>query len=137
MWWVYALLSAVCAAFTAVLAKVGMSGISTDLGTAIRTTVVLLLTWSIVFIKGDTLGVLMLSTRNWTFLLLSGIATGLSWLFYFRALQIGKVAQVAGVDKFSIVLAIVLAAIFLGETISYKQAIAILLILIGTLILIL
>src|SRR3982750_4989504 len=99
MWWVYALLSAFFAALTAVFAKVGIKGVDSDLATAIRTIVILLIAWAIAIIKGSTQTMNSLSKQNWLFLALSGIATGLSWIFYFKALQIGKVWQVAPVDK--------------------------------------
>ncbi len=137
MWWIYALLSAFFAALTAILAKVGVKGVNTDLATAIRTSVILIITWANAFFRGGTTGVATLSTHNLIFLCLSGIATGLSWVFYFKALQIGKVSQVAPVDKLSVALAIVLSVIFLGESLTWKDAAGAALIIVGTIILIL
>ncbi len=136
MWWLFALLSALFAALTAIFAKVGIKGVNTDLAMAIRTVIILLLAWSIVFFRGGTTGMANLSRQNITFLCLSGIATGLSWIFYFRALESGKVSQVAAVDKMSVAIAILLAAIFLSEEITIKIALGALLIIAGTIILI-
>lgn len=136
MWWIYALLSALFAALTAIFAKVGIKGVDTDLATAIRTVIILLLAWAIVFFRGSNNTIGSLTRTNWTFLILSGCATGLSWICYFKALQMGKVSQVAPVDKLSVALAIVLAAVFLGETITVKTGIAAAMIIGGTLILI-
>ena len=136
MWWIYALLSALFAALTAIFAKVGIKGVDTDLATAIRTVVVIVLAWAIVFVKGSNNTIGTLTKQNWIFLILSGFATGLSWICYFKALQLGKVSQVAPVDKLSVALAIILAAVFLGETITLKTGIAAALIIGGTLILI-
>jgi transporter family protein len=137
MWWTYALLSAVFAALTAVLAKVGIKGVSSDLATAIRTVVILVVAWGMVFWKDNPADIFTLAPRTWLFLGLSGLATGLSWLCYFRALQLGKVSQVAPVDKLSVALAIVLSVAFLGETLTLKAALGALLIIGGTLVLIL
>ena len=117
-WLVWAMLSAVFAAATALLAKVGIKGIDSNLATAIRTTVVLLFTWAIALSLGQhhTLG--QIDRRSWTFLILSGIATGLSWLCYFRALQLGPASSVAPIDKLSVVLVILCAWLFLGEKLS-------------------
>jgi transporter family protein len=137
MWWTYALLSAVFAALTAVLAKVGIKGVSSDLATAVRTVVILLVAWGIVLARGSAADVYALTPRNWLFLGLSGVATGLSWIFYFKALQLGKVSQVAPVDKLSVAIAIVLSVLFLGETLTLKAALGAALIIGGTLVLIL
>lgn len=137
MWWIYALLSAFFAALTAVFAKVGIKGVDSDLATAIRTVVILVIAWSIAFVKGSAATITTLSKQNLLFLGLSGIATGLSWVFYFKALQIGKVSQVAPVDKLSVALAIVMSVLFLGEALTLKNAIGAVLIIAGTLILIL
>lgn len=137
MWWLYALLSAFFAALTAILAKKGVSGVSSDLATAIRTVVILLVAWGIVLARNELKGLPGLSRNNWIFLVLSGLATGLSWIFYFKALQLGKVSQVAPVDKLSVAITIILAAVFLQEAITIKTALAALLIMAGTLILIL
>jgi transporter family protein len=136
MWWIYALLSALFAALTAIFAKVGIKGVDTDLATAIRTVVIIILAWAIVFVKGSNNTIGSLTRQNWTFLILSGCATGLSWICYFKALQLGKVSQVAPVDKLSVALAIILAAVFLGETVTLKTGIAAALIIGGTLVLI-
>lgn len=137
MWWIYALLSALFAALTAVLAKIGIRGVNTDLATAIRTVVILVMAWGIVFFRGGMEGIPALSSRNWLFLCLSGVATGLSWISYFKALQLGKVSQVAPVDKLSVAIAILLSVFFLGETLTLKSALGATLIIGGTLVLIL
>jgi bacterial/archaeal transporter family protein len=137
MWWIYALLSALFAALTAVLAKVGIQGINSDLATAIRTGVILVIAWGIVFARGEGVALSGLTGRHWLFLILSGVATGLSWIFYFKALQLGKVSQVAPVDKLSVALAIVLSVVFLGEVLTVKAAVGALLIIAGTLVLML
>ncbi|RYY39162.1 MAG: EamA family transporter [Chitinophagaceae bacterium] len=136
MWWTYALLSALFAALTAVFAKVGVKGVDSDLATALRTIVISVMAWAIVGFRGLLPGIAQLTKLNIIFLCLSGIATGLSWIFYFKALQIGKVSQVAPVDKLSVALAIILSVIFLGESLTLKTAIGALLIVIGTLVLI-
>lgn len=137
MWIIYALLAALFASLTAILAKIGIKGIDSNLATAIRTTVVLLITWGIVFISGVTSQIKVLSKTNLTFLVLSGIATGLSWLFYFKALQMGDVSKVAPIDKLSIALTIALSFFILNEPISPKVLIGGILIVAGTIVLIL
>ena len=137
MWWIYALLSAVFAAITAVFAKIGIKNINTDLAVAIRTVVILFLAWAIVFIRGGISSIGTLTKFNFLFLVLSGITTGLSWIFYFRALETGKVSQVAPIDKLSLALTIIFAVIFLGESIDTKTAIGASCIVIGTIIIIL
>ena len=137
MWWFYALLSAFFAALTAIFAKVGIKGVDTDLATAVRTLVILFIAWGIAFARGGAYTIQTLSKQNILFLCLSGIATGLSWVFYFKALQLGKVSQVAPVDKLSVALAIIIAAVFLGEPLTAKTAIGACLIIGGTLVLIL
>lgn len=137
MWWIYALLSAFFAALTAIFAKVGVKDVNTDLATAIRTVVILIIAWGIAFFRGGITSIHSLTKQNIIFLCLSGIATGLSWIFYFKALQLGEVSQVAPVDKLSVALAIILSAIFLGEVITPKIAIGALLIIAGTFVLIL
>lgn len=132
----YALLSALFAALTAIFAKVGIKGVDTDLATAIRTVVILVIAWGIAFIRGGAYTVHSLTKQNIIFLCLSGVATGLSWIFYFKALQLGKVSQVAPVDKMSVAIAIILAVVFLGEPLTLKTAIGALLIIGGTLVLI-
>jgi transporter family protein len=134
MWILYALLSAVFAAAVAILAKIGMKGVDSDLATAIRTIVILVVAWMIVFTRGLNAQLPQLTTRNWLFISLSGLATGLSWIFYFRALQLAKVAQVAPIDKMSVAIAIVLAAIFLGEIPSVKVTIGAALVVAGSLV---
>src|SRR3954464_8749841 len=137
MWWIFALLSAFFAALTAIFAKVGIKGVATDLATAIRTVVILVLAWGIAIFRGGVHSVNTLTKQNLIFLGLSGIATGLSWIFYFKALQIGKVSQVAPVDKMSVAIAIILAVLFLGEPLTIKSAIGASLIIGGTIVLIL
>lgn len=137
MWWLYALLSAFFAALTALFAKMGVKGIDSDLATAIRTIVILFIAWGIVVYKGIGRETASLTRENWIFLVLSGCATGLSWIFYFRALQLGKVSQVAPVDKLSVAIAIVLSVVFLHEAINWKTAVGAALIIGGTFVLIL
>jgi transporter family protein len=136
MWWIYALLSALFASLTAILAKIGVADINSDLATAIRTVVVLVVAWGIVVARGELKGIGNISSHTFLFLVLSGIATGLSWIFYYKALQIGKVSQVAPVDKLSVALTIVLSVVILKEALSLKAAIGALFIIGGTLILI-
>jgi len=136
MWWIFALLSALFAALTAIFAKVGIKGVDTDLATAIRTVVILIIAWGIAFIRGGAFTMSTLTKQNILFLCLSGVATGLSWIFYFKALQLGKVSQVAPVDKMSVAIAIILSVIFLGETLDVKTIIGALLIIGGTIVLI-
>lgn len=137
MWWVYAILSALFASLTAIFAKLGVTNVSTNLATAIRTVVVLLLAWSIVWFRNEAKEIQTLSKQNLLFLLVSGIGTGLSWLFYFKALQLGKVSEVAPVDKLSVALTIVLSVVFLGESLSLKTALGATLIIAGTLVMVL
>jgi len=137
MWFIFALLSALFAALTSILAKIGISGINSNLATAIRTVVVLVMAWGMVFITGTQHGISDISTKSWIFLILSGIATGLSWLFYYRALQIGEASKVVPVDKFSVVISMVLAFIILKEVITVKTIIGGIFITIGTFIMIL
>ena len=137
MWWHFALLSAFFAALTAILAKIGIKGIDSDLATAVRTVVILVIVWGIVIIKNGTGAISSLTKNNLLFLGLSGIATGLSWLFYFRALQMGKVSQVAPVDKASVAIAIILSILFLGEAVSIKTILGAALVVAGTIVIIL
>jgi len=137
MWKLFAVLSASFAALTAIFAKMGMKGMDADLATAIRTVIILALAWGIVLVKGSTTGIATLSRQNWIFLVLSGLATGGSWIFYFKAMQSGNVSQVAPIDKSSLALTLILSALILGETITLKVAIGTLLILAGTLVIIL
>ena len=136
MWWVYALLSALFAALTAILAKNGISSMDSDLATAIRTVVILLVAWTFVYAKGSISTIGDLSKKNWYFLIASGVATSLSWIFYFKALQIGKVSQVAPVDKLSLALTIILSVNFLGESLTWQTTIGALLIIAGVFVLI-
>ena len=128
MWRLYAILSALFAALTSIFAKVGLQDINSDLATAIRTSIILLLTWGIVFFGHKADGITNLTWQTWLFLILSGISTGLSWLFYFKALQTGEVSRVAPIDKLSIVITILLAFIFLHEKITLRVLIGSLLI---------
>lgn len=130
-------MSAFFAALTAIFAKVGIKGVDTDLATAIRTVVILILAWGLAFFRGGVATIGTLSRHNIIFLVLSGLATGFSWIFYFKALQLGKVSQVAPVDKMSVAIAIILAIIFLGEPLTVKTAVGALLIIAGTFVLIL
>jgi transporter family protein len=136
MWWMYALLSAIFAALTAIFAKIGIKEVNSDLATAIRTVVILGVAWGIALARGGTSLITQLSLNNWLFLILSGLATGLSWIFYFKALSLGEVSQVAMVDKLSVVLVIIFAAIWLGETPDLKTVIGASLILSGVLVII-
>lgn len=137
MWWIFALLSAFFAALTALFAKKGLQGVNSDLATAIRTIIILFISWAIVFFKGNFKTIHTLTQQNWIFLILSGVATGLSWLFYFRALQLGKLGQVAVIDKLSLALTIILAFIFLGEPMTWKTIIGGALVVGGSLVLVL
>jgi len=121
-WWAYALASATAAAATAVLAKIGVEHVPSNLATAVRTAIVLAFAWGIVFARGEHRALPEMSGRSWWFLALSGVATGLSWLAYFRALQMAPASKVAPIDKLSLALTVVLAALFLGESVSWKLA---------------
>jgi len=136
MWWLYALLSAVFASLTAIFAKMGIVGVSSNLATAIRTIIILIVAWGIVLARGEAKGIATLTKQNLFFLVISGVATGLSWVFYFKALQIGKVSQVAPVDKLSVALTIVLSAVLLKEVLTVKTIVGALLIIAGTLVLV-
>lgn len=136
MWWIYALLSAFFAALTAIFAKIGVKNVNSDLATAIRTLVVLFLAWGIVLFRGGNRDISTLTRHTLTFLVLSGIATGLSWIFYFKALKLGNVSQVAPIDKLSLALVIILSALILGEPMTWKVALGSFLIIGGTLVLI-
>lgn len=120
MWFVYAFLSALFAALTSVLAKVGVNGVNSNLATAIRTTVILVLAWGIVWMTGTNKQLTLVSPKSWTFLILSGLTASGSWLFFYKALQMGTVSRVVSVDKFSVVLAILLSVLFLHEVVSLK-----------------
>ena len=137
MWGIFAILSAIFAALTSILAKIGIEGVNSNLATAVRTIVVVLMAWFMVFITGNQNGIVDISKKSWIFLILSGLATGASWLCYYKALQLGEASKVVPIDKLSIVITIVLAFIFLGEQITLKTLIGCCLIVIGTFIMIL
>ena len=137
MWLVFAILSAVFAALTSILAKVGISDVNSTLATAIRTVVVLAMSWGMVFLTKVQGGISEISRRSWIFLILSGLATGASWLFYYRALQLGEVSKVAPIDKMSIVITLVLAVVFLHEQFTAKSLIGAILLTAGTLVMVL
>jgi transporter family protein len=137
MWWIYALLSAFFASCTALFAKLGVKDVNADLATALRTVIILIVSWGIAFYRGGIHSFNALSRQSLLFIALSGLATGLSWIFYFKALKAGSVSQVAPVDKLSVALTLVFAALFLGEAISFKTAIGAGLIVTGTIVLIL
>ena len=136
MWFVFALLSAVFAALTSVLAKIGIDGVNSNLATAIRTVIVVAMAWLMVFITNTQSGIFEISKKSWIFLILSGLATGASWLCYYRALQIGEVSKVVPVDKLSIVITLVLAFVFLHEKCTVKSITGCILIAAGTLIMV-
>ena len=137
MWFIFAILSAIFAALTSILAKIGIEGVNSNLATAVRTIVVLLMAWFMVFITGNQNGIVDISKKSWIFLILSGLATGASWLCYYKALQLGEASKVVPIDKLSIAITIVLAFIFLGEQITLKTLIGCCLIVTGTFIMIL
>ena len=137
MWFVFALLSAVFAALTSILAKVGIEGVNSNLATAIRTVVVLVMAWGMVFVTNTQHGLTDISRKSWLFLILSGLATGASWLCYYRALQIGEASKVVPIDKLSVVITLVLAFVFLHERFTPKSLIGCLLIGAGTLLMVL
>lgn len=136
MWAIFALLSAVFAALTSIFAKIGIENVNSNLATAIRTMVVLVMAWGIVLMTGKLNQLPDISSKSWIFLILSGLATGLSWLCYFYALQIGEASKVVPVDKFSVVITMVMAFFILGETVTVKTIIGGILITLGTLVLI-
>ena len=137
MWAIFAILSAIFAALTSILAKVGIEGVNSNLATAVRTIVVVLMAWFMVFVTGNLNGIIDISKKSWLFLILSGLATGASWLCYYKALQLGEASKVVPIDKLSIVITIILAFIFLGEQITLKTLIGCCLIIIGTFVMIL
>lgn len=137
MWFVFALLSAVFAALTSILAKVGIEGVNSNLATAIRTVVVLVMAWGMVFVTNTQGGLTDISKKSWLFLILAGLATGASWLCYYRALQIGEASKVVPIDKLSVVITLVLAFVFLHERFTPKSLIGCLLIGAGTLLMVL
>ena len=137
MWFVFALLSAVFAALTSILAKVGIEGVNSNLATAIRTVVVVVMAWGLVFLTNAQNGISQIGKKSWIFLILSGLATGASWLCYYRALQLGQASKVVPIDKLSIVITLILAFVFLHEDFTMKSLIGCVLIGAGTLIMVL
>ena len=137
MWFVLSLLSAVFAALTSILAKIGVDGVNSNLATAIRTVVVVVMAWGMVFLTNTQGGIVDISKKSWTFLILSGLATGASWLCYYKALQIGEASKVVPVDKLSVVITLVLAFVFLHEKFTPKSLIGCILIGIGTILMVL
>jgi len=137
MWLVFALLSAVFAALTSILAKIGIDGVNSNLATAIRTVVVVVMAWGMVFLTNTQSGIADISKRSWLFLILSGLATGASWLCYYRALQMGEASKVVPIDKLSVVITLILAFVFLHEQFTVKSLIGCVLIGAGTLIMVL
>ena len=136
MWFVFALLSAIFAALTSILAKVGIDGVNSNLATAIRTVVVVVMAWGMVFLTQAQSGLTEISKKSWMFLILSGLATGASWLCYYKALQIGEASKVVPIDKLSVVITLVLAFVFLHEEFTAKSLIGCVLIAAGTLIMV-
>ena len=137
MWFIFALLSAIFAALTSILAKIGISGVNSNLATAIRTVVVVGMSWGMVFLTNAQKGLGSITGKSWLFLILSGLATGASWLCYYRALQIGEASKVVPIDKLSVVITLVLAFVFLHEKFTPKSLIGCILIGVGTLIMVL
>ena len=137
MWFIFAILSAIFAALTSILAKIGIEGVNSNLATAVRTIVVVLMAWLMVFVTGSQNGFTDISKKSWIFLILSGLATGASWLCYYKALQIGEASKVVPIDKLSIVITVALAFLFLGEQITLKTLIGCSLIVVGTFVMIL
>ena len=137
MWFVLALLSAIFAALTSILAKVGIDGVNSNLATAIRTVVVVAMAWGMVFLTNAQNGIAEISRKSWIFLILSGLATGASWLCYYKALQEGDASKVVPIDKLSVVITLVLAFVFLHEEFTVKSLIGCILITVGTLIMVL
>ena len=137
MWFFFALLSAIFAALTSILAKIGIEGVPSNLATAIRTVVVILMAWAMVFLTNSQTEIVNISRKSWLFLILSGLATGASWLFYYKALQMGNATEVSAVDKFSLVITLVLAFFFLQDVLTFKTIIGCILITIWTLVMIL
>lgn len=137
MWLLFAVLSSVFAALTSILAKIGIDGVNSNLATAIRTFVVLAMAWGMVYLTNAQTGIAQIGKKSWVFLILSGLATGASWLCYYKALQIGKASKVVPIDKLSTVITIILAFIFLHEEVTPKSIIGCILIGIGTLLMVL
>lgn len=137
MWFIFAVLSSVFAALTSILAKVGIEGVGSNLATAIRTCVVVIMSWIMVFITNQQGGFAEISKRSWIFLILSGLATGFSWLCYYKALQMGEASKVVPIDKMSVVLTLILAFVFLHESFTWKSVVGCILITAGTVFMIL
>jgi len=137
MWLIFAIGSAVFAALTSILAKVGIEGVGSNLATAIRTMVVVLMAWIMVFITNQQGGITQITRRSWIFLILSGLATGLSWICYYKALQIGEASKVVPIDKMSVVITLILAFVFLHEQLTWKSVVGCILISAGTLFMVL
>lgn len=136
MWLIFALLSAIFAAFTSILAKIGIDGVNSSLATAIRTVVVVIMAWGMVFLTNSLNGIAEISRKSWIFLILSGLATGASWLCYYKALQVGDASKVVPIDKLSVVITLILAFVFLREEITTKSFLGCILIGIGTLLMV-
>lgn len=136
MWLLFAVLSSVFAALTSILAKIGIDGVNSNLATAIRTTVVLIMAWGMVFLTHTQTGMGQIGKKSWIFLILSGLATGASWLCYYRALQIGEASKVVPIDKMSVVITLILAFVFLHESVTPKALIGCVLIGVGTLLMV-
>lgn len=137
MWLIFALLSAVFAALTSILAKIGIDGVNSNLATAIRTVVVVIMAWGMVFLTNTQSGITEITRKSWIFLILSGLATGASWLCYYKALQIGQASKVVPIDKLSVVITLILAFVFLHEEFTMKSLIGCVLIGAGTLVMVL
>lgn len=137
MWFVFAILSSVFAALTSILTKIGINGVNSNLATAIRTLVVLVMAWGMVFITNTQAGIMEISKKSWLFLILSGLATGASWLCYYRALQMGNASKVVPIDKLSVVITLIMAFVFLHEKVTPKSIVGCVLIGIGTLLMVL
>ncbi len=137
MWLIFAILSSIFAALTSILAKVGIEGVNSSLATALRTCIVLVMSWGMVFLTNEQSGIGEISRRSWIFLILSGLATGASWLCYYKALQMGEASRVVPVDKLSVVITLVLAFVFLHETVTMRSVIGCIFIAVGTLLMVL
>lgn len=137
MWFIFAVLSAVFVALTSILAKIGIDGVNSNLATAIRTVVVVVMAWGMVFLTNAQNGIMQINRKSWVFLILSGLATGASWLCYYRALQVGEASKVVPIDKLSVVITLILAFVFLHESFTVKSLIGCILIGAGTLIMVL
>ncbi len=137
MWFIFALLSAIFAALTSILAKIGIDGVNSNLATAIRTVVTVIMSWGMVFLTNAQGGLQSITKKSWLFLILSGLATGISWLCYYKALQIGQASKVVPVDKLSVVITLILAFIFLHETFTVKSLLGCIFIAVGTLLMVL